>query len=78
MGTTINSKAYRRLATAEDRPRLLPDGSRDFFNRCWLEYRGFPLAALLGQAGPQQSIHGRGRLFATGEVMLLEKGGKNG
>src|SRR5260370_13782444 len=26
----------------------LPDGSLDFFNRCWLEYVGLPLSEVLG------------------------------
>ena len=78
MGTTNNSKAYRRLTTAEDRLRLRTEGSLDFFNRRWLGYPRLPLTALLGRAGSQQLIHGRNRLCATGEIMLLEKGGMYG
>jgi hypothetical protein len=77
MGTTNNSKAYRRLTPAEDRLRLLPEGSLDFFNRRGLEYLGLPNSS--SWQGWTLAIHPwQESIVRTGVVMLLEKGSKYG
>jgi hypothetical protein len=41
VGTTNKSKASRRLTTAVDRLRLVPERELGFFNRGWLDYLRF-------------------------------------
>jgi hypothetical protein len=77
VGITNNRKTCRRLATAVDRLRLVPERQLGFFNR-WLVYMGFLVTALPGPAGCRQFLHGRSRLSATGVIVLLEKGTKYG